>query len=100
MKRVLDMLYHGTLQPADHMRPRDPDYGAVSYELSERQRDWEKRLSEEERADWDALEELRIRSESMERQKAFESGFCLGARLAAEGLADWPRYENESSFHL
>ena len=98
MSRLLDMLYHGTLQPADHMRPRDPDYDAVSDELSEKQRDWEKRLSEEERKDWDALEDLRIRTESMERREAFASGFYLGARLTAEGLADWPRWEGKCPF--
>ena len=68
------------------MLPRDPAYPAVSQALSEKQQAWEKALSEEERAEWDALEALRIRVESMERSSAFSCGFCLGARLMMEVL--------------
>ena len=80
MNGLLDQLYRGDLQPTEHMLPRDPAYPAISHALSE------KALSEEERAEWDALEELRIRVESMERSSAFSCGFCLGARLMMEVL--------------
>ena len=86
MNSLLDQLYRGDLHPTEHMLPRDPAYPAVNHALSEKQQIWEKALSEEERAEWDALEELRIRAESMERSSAFSCGFCLGARLMMEVL--------------
>ena len=88
MSRLLDRLYAGTLQPQDDMQPRDRAYWAVNRQFAEKERTWEKRLSEAERQEWDELEERCLRWESMARSAAFRCGFRLGAGLFAEAFSD------------
>ena len=93
MSRLLDKLYNGDICPMEHTRPRDPEYEAVNRALSDQQREWEKRLSEEKQEEWRELEDLYTALTSIELRTAFGRGFCLGQSLIAEIYEDWPAKE-------
>lgn len=88
MKTILEELYSGNIYPAERIVSKDPEYRSVSKKISDIMAAWEKKLSEEDYKQLEALLDLRCESSGMEASASFTYGFKLGAVLMIEVLTE------------
>lgn len=84
MKRILEELYRGNLNPEEQLVPTDPEYRLLNRKISELMEEMKKSCSEN---DFKAIEEildLSGETSAMVTSEAFVQGFRMGAMVMVE----------------
>lgn len=87
MKSIIEQLYIGKLTPEEDIIPEDPQYRAISGQVSNMMEMWKKKLSPE---DFELLEhmlDLKVELHAMQNKACFVQGYKLGAKMTAEALS-------------
>ena len=85
MKTILKELYDGNIYPAELIALKnDPKYDSVGERMSDMLKMWEKKLSEDDFNQLEALLDVVYESCSLESSESFVYGFRLGALIMIE----------------
>lgn len=84
MKTILEALYRGQINPDEVIVPSQPEYRAISRQVSERTVQWRERLGEEAFRELEEYFDLCDSANSMHVEAAFLHGFKLGTNLLIE----------------
>lgn len=84
MKRILEELYRGNLNPEERMIPTDPEYRQINRKLSELMVEAKQRFSEDDFKTLEEILDLHGESSSMVASEAFGQGFRMGALVMVE----------------
>lgn len=84
MRRVLEEIYHGNLNPEERMVPKDPEYRPLNRKISQLMEEAKQRLSKSEFAALEQILDLNGESSSMVASEAFAQGFRMGALVMME----------------
>lgn len=88
MKTILEELYDGNIYPAERIALKDnPKYDSIGERMSEMLKIWEKKLSEDDFNQLEALLDVVYESCSLEFTESFVYGFGLGVLIMIEVMA-------------
>lgn len=89
MRKLLEQLYNGQLNPLEQIVSKDPAYHTINRQITEAMNMWQGRLAEEDYEELEQLLDLRSRLETLDMLASFEYGFQLGVSLIVESVAGW-----------
>ncbi|MEK0317608.1 DUF6809 family protein [Cohnella sp. 56] len=89
MRKLLEKLYNGQLNPLEQIVSKDPAYHTINQQITKAMNLWKSRLGKEEYRELERLMDLRSQMEELDMLAAFEYGFQLGVSLMVETMASW-----------
>ena len=87
-KNILQQLYDGEIYPAENIGHRNPDLQQINDRLSEEKDKLIKSLSENDRANFQAVDDLSGESAAIYGYECFAHGFKLAVSLLLESMND------------
>lgn len=78
MKSILDEFYYGNISPVEQIISRDSDYWPLNHKISAEKEYFKSKLSQENIARFENMEEMFYLSAGMQEKSAFIYGFKLG----------------------
>ncbi|MNW50401.1 hypothetical protein D3C74_278540 [compost metagenome] len=79
MKKIIEEIYYGNLNPEEHIVPTNPDYRPLNRKISELKNEAKKRLTKSDFEIVEQIFDLIGESNSMHTSTTFVQGFRLGA---------------------
>lgn len=86
MKSIIEQLYIGKITPEEDIIPEDPQYRAISGQVSNMMEMWKKKLSPEDFELLEQMLDLKVELHAMQNKACFVQGYKLGAKMTAEAL--------------
>lgn len=87
MKSIIEQLYIGKITPEEDIIPEDPQYRAISGQVSNMMEMWKKKLSPEDFELLEQMLDLKVELHAMQNKACFVQGYKLGAKMTAEALS-------------
>lgn len=87
MKSIIEQLYIGKITPEEDIIPEDPQYRAISGQVSNMMEMWRKKLSSEDFELLEQMLDLKVELHAMQNKACFVQGYKLGAKMTAEALS-------------
>lgn len=87
MKSILEQLYIGKITPEEDIIPEDPQYRAISGQVSDMMEMWRKKLSPQDFELLEQMLDLKVELHAMQNKACFVQGYKLGAKITAEALS-------------
>jgi hypothetical protein len=87
MKSIIEQLYIGKITPEEDIIPEDPQYRAISGQVSNMMEMWRKKLSPEDFELLEQMLDLKVELHAMQNKACFVQGYKLGAKMTAEALS-------------
>lgn len=88
MNDILDRLYSGAIYPAEQIVPADPKFRPTHKKISEEREYLKQKLSPEDAARLEEINDLYLDSVSMNCYAGFTYGFKLAVRLMCESFSE------------
>ncbi|MGG0822040.1 DUF6809 family protein [Paenibacillus turicensis] len=86
MKSIIEQLYIGKITPEEDIIPEDPQYRAISGQVSNMMEMWKKKLSPEDFELLEQMLDLKVELHAMQNKACFVQGYKLGAKMTVEAL--------------
>ncbi|WP_195985490.1 DUF6809 family protein [Clostridium sp. D33t1_170424_F3] len=84
MDSMIKALFRGEILPEERIVPDDPAYWPVNYAISDEKKYFEEKLTQEDKARFEKLDDLYYQSITMYGAQSFQYGFKLGALLMTD----------------
>ena len=94
-RSLLRRLFDGTVAPAEHIVPRDPEFRKMSKEIDDKENCLMEKLPPDGQQPFRDLVNLYLKSSYLYGSTCFTHGFSLGAALTAEAFAEADRLKCE-----
>lgn len=84
MNSVIKALFRGEIMPEERIVPDEPAYWSAEHLISDEKEYFRERLTQEDKAHFEKLDDLYCQSITMYGAQSFQYGFKLGAMLMAD----------------
>ncbi|MFD2328961.1 DUF6809 family protein [Cohnella sp. GCM10020058] len=89
MRKLLEKLYSGQLNPLEQIVSKDPAHHTLNRQITEAMGMWLGRLGQGDYEELEQLLDLRAKLEEFDMFASFEHGFQLGVSMIVESMAKW-----------